>query len=220
MMQCASVRTAGARAWRSRTKDLACETIPWRFTDKDAIAVSGQGKVPVLLDGERCVSDSWAIAEYLETTYPARPSLFGGVAGRALVRFVNQWTSEVLHMAIARAILPELYAILHEKDRDYFRSTREAALGISLTDLAAQREDALVQLCKTVQPLRSTLAAQPFLAGAAPNYADHVAFAAFQWARIASPVVLLAEDDTVRAWCERMLDAYGGIARAAPRATP
>ena len=89
-------------------KNVACETIPWRFTDKDAIPVSGQGKVAVLLDGERCVPDSWAIAEYLEATYPARPSLFGSVAGRALVRFVNQWTSEVLYMAIARAILPEL----------------------------------------------------------------------------------------------------------------
>ncbi|MFM7689412.1 MAG: glutathione S-transferase family protein, partial [Alphaproteobacteria bacterium] len=27
---------------------------------------------------------------------------------------------------------------------------------------------------------------------------------------------LLAEDDAVYAWRERMLDAYGGIARAAP----
>ncbi len=77
-----------------------------------------------------------------------------------------------------------------------------------------------MRLCKTLQPLRSTLAAQPFLAGAAPNDADHVAFAAFQWARIASPIVLLAEDDTVRAWCARVFDAYGGIARAAPRSTP
>ena len=51
-------------------KKLAVETIPWRFTDKAAIAFSGQERVPVLIDGERWVNDSWAIADYLETTYP------------------------------------------------------------------------------------------------------------------------------------------------------
>ena len=68
-------------------------------------------------------------------------------------------------------------------------------------------------------PLRTTLAQQPFLAGAAPNYADHIVFGAFQWARVASPVEILAADDAaIRAWRERMLDAYGGLARAASRA--
>jgi glutathione S-transferase len=56
--------------WRTRMalahKGLAFETIPWRFTDKEVIAFSGQGRVPVIRDGDRTVSDSWAIAEYLE----------------------------------------------------------------------------------------------------------------------------------------------------------
>ena len=34
---------------------LAFDTIPWRFTDKDAIAFSGQGRVPVLIDGDQIV---------------------------------------------------------------------------------------------------------------------------------------------------------------------
>ena len=72
--------------WRTRMalahKGLAVETIPWRFTEKDALAFSGQGRVPVIRDGDRVVSDSWAIAEYLEDAYPDRPSLFGG-ANRA-----------------------------------------------------------------------------------------------------------------------------------------
>jgi hypothetical protein len=45
-------------------KGLAVETIPWRFTDKGVIAFSGQGRVPVLVDGDRVVSDSWAIATH------------------------------------------------------------------------------------------------------------------------------------------------------------
>lgn len=68
--------------WRTKLalahKGIAVETIPWRFTDKDTIAFSGQGRVPVLVDGDRIVSDSWVIATYLEKTYADRPSLFGG----------------------------------------------------------------------------------------------------------------------------------------------
>ena len=58
--------------WRSRLalahKDLPVETIPWRFTEKEALAPSGQLLVPVLVDGDRWISDSWTIANYLEDT--------------------------------------------------------------------------------------------------------------------------------------------------------
>jgi glutathione S-transferase len=209
--------------WRTRFalahKALSTETVAWRFTEKDAIAFSGQGKVPVLVDGEHCIHDSWQIAEYLEATYPDRPSLFGSASEHALVRFVERWTTETLHPAIARVIAPDLLAILHEKDRAYFQTTREAAFGTTFAAMTLARDEALATLRQVLQPLRSTLAAQPFLAGAAPNYADQVAFGAFQWARVSSPLSLLAADDTpLHAWCERMLDAYGGIARAAQRA--
>jgi len=70
--------------WRTRMalahKGLSAETIPWCFTEKDAIAPHGSEKVPVLLDGETSIVDSWTIANYLEDTYPDRPSLFGGEA--------------------------------------------------------------------------------------------------------------------------------------------
>lgn len=62
-------------------KGLPFDTIPWRFTDKDAIAFSGQGRVPVLIDGDEVVSDSWTIATYLEDAYADRPSLFRGDGG-------------------------------------------------------------------------------------------------------------------------------------------
>ena len=68
--------------WRTRMalahKGLSAETIPWCFTEKDAIAPHKSEKVPVLLDGENSVANSWAIANYLEDRYPDRPSLFGG----------------------------------------------------------------------------------------------------------------------------------------------
>ena len=65
--------------WRTRMalahKGLAVESVPWRFTEKDAIAFSGQDRVPVMMDGDREVHDSWAIALYLDETYPRRPEI-------------------------------------------------------------------------------------------------------------------------------------------------
>lgn len=206
--------------WRIRFalahKNLPAETVPWRFHEKEAIAQSGQGKVPVLVEGDRWLSESWDIALHLEDAYPDRPSLFGGPAGRALARFVNQWVSQSLHPAIARVILPDLFTILHEADQDYFKRTREAAFGKSFEALAAERDQAIAALRQVVTPLRSTLSGQDFLAGDAPLYPDHVAFSAFLWARASSDVTLLEADDPINAWCERMLNAYGGLSREVP----
>ena len=55
--------------WHSRMalahKGLSVKTIPWRFTEKDRIAASGQGRVPVLVDAGRWIADSWTIANHL-----------------------------------------------------------------------------------------------------------------------------------------------------------
>jgi len=208
--------------WRARLalahKELPAETVAWRFTEKDTIALSGQGKVPVLVDGERWISDSWAIAEHLESTYPDRPALFGSAQGKALAFFINQWANDVLHPAVARVILPDIYAILHEKDRAYFRRTREARFGTSIEALAEQRDEALGNLRFVLKPLRDTLAVQAYLAGDTPNYADHAVFGAFQWARVVSPIDLVPDDDPITAWVGHMLEAYGSLARSAPRA--
>ena len=122
--------------WRTKLalmhKGLPFDTIPWRFTDKAAIAFSGQGRVPVLVDGEHVVFDSWTIATYLEDAYADRPSLFRGDGGRAVTRFVNAWADGVLVGGILRLIVTDILAHLDEKDRAYFRETREKRFGVTL----------------------------------------------------------------------------------------
>ena len=49
---------------------------------------------------------------------------------------------------------------------------------MSLAALAAERDERLAALREALGPLRTTLAQQPFLAGPAPNYADHIVFGA------------------------------------------
>ena len=196
-------------------KGLDFETIPWRFIEKDAIAFSGQRLVPVLVDGDRTVSDSWEIACYLESAYPDRPSLFGCATGEAHALFVKLWCDQVLQSIIFRIILPDLYARLHEGDKPYFRQTREARLGRTLEELAVPPDEGLASLREALGPLRSLAKRQGFIGGTAPSCADYIVFGAFQWARCMSPIRLLERDDPVFAWRDRLFDAFDGYARKA-----
>jgi glutathione S-transferase len=206
--------------WRAKLalahKGLEVETVPWRFTDKDIIAFSGQGRVPVLVDGVRTIADSWAIATYLEEAYPDRPSLFGGPAAVGITRFVNAWADGVLQAAMVRLIVSDIAAIVHDNDRAYFRESREKRFGMSLEEVTADRGDRIDAFRESLAPLRQTLGAQPYVAGATPAYADYIVFGSFQWARCCSSFELLAENDVVAAWRERMLDRFEGLARRAP----
>jgi glutathione S-transferase len=207
--------------WRTRFalahKGLPVETVPWRFTDTEAIAFSGQGKVPVIRDGEKTVFDSWTIAEYLEDTHPT-PSLFGGPGGRAHARFINAWADSVLTGGIAGFIVRDLVDTIDPKDRDYFRSSREKRFGVTLEEVQTGREERLAAFRETLLPLRLVLRRQPWFGGAAPSYADFILAGTLMWPRCASRFALLDAADPVAEWLERILDLYGGLGRSAPRA--
>jgi glutathione S-transferase len=205
--------------WRIRLalahKKLAVETIPWRFTEKGQIAASGQIFVPVLVDGDRWIADSWTIANYLENTFAAGPSLFAGPVGRSLTRFYSSFAD-----GLVSAIFPFLALdILHhvaDKDRDYFRTTREKRIGTTLEAFVADRDSKLAAFRASLTPLRNVLKAQPFFGGEQPLYADFAIFGPFQWARCISAFALLEPADPVRLWRDRLLDGFGGLARVAP----
>ncbi len=205
--------------WRIRMalahKGLEVETLPWRFTEKDALAFCGQSTVPVIVDGGKAVHDSWSIAEYLDAAYPDRPALFAGEESRALAYFFKFWCERTVHAAIMRVILVDLYASLHPKDQPYFRESREKRLGTTLEAFGADRNAALATLRGSLDAVRAALVLRPFMSGAAPAFADYILFGAFQWARAVSPIRLLEPDDPVYAWRERMLDLHGGLARLA-----
>src|SRR3954469_25881287 len=125
--------------WRTRMalahKGLGAEKIPWCFTEKAAIAPHKSEKVPVLLDGETSVADSWAIANYLEDSHPDRPSLFGGAGGRAMARFINAWGDIAVIGGIFPLIIADIPNNLADVDAAYFRKSREARFGKSLEEV-------------------------------------------------------------------------------------
>jgi glutathione S-transferase len=209
--------------WKTRMalahKGLEAEFRPWRFTDKEAISASGQGAVPVLVHNGQTIADSWRIAEYLDAAFPGQPSLFDGIAEKALCQFINHWADVTLTPGIARLLLKDIYASIAECDRGYFRKTREKRFGQSIEEVSADREMGVISFRRQLEPLRKCLANRPYLSGAYPLYADYCVFGFFMWARCISSFELLEADDVLNGWRERLLDAYGGLGRSAPCVT-
>ena len=205
-------------SWRTRLalahKGLDWQSQPVRVSDKAAIAFSGQDKVPILKDGNTVVSDSWKIAEYLEATYPERASLFGGSAGHGLTRFVNAFVDRQIVPKLAPLMMRDVLEIVDDGDAAHLRAGMEKIFKKSLEELAATRDTAIVDVRRALDPVRATLRAQPFLCGETPAYADYILFSPFQWARIVSAFDPLEAGDAIAAWRERMLDLFGGLARA------
>ena len=202
--------------WRVRLalhhKQLPFTSIPWRMTEKDRIAFADSERVPVLVDGEQTLADSWKILEYLDERYPEHSLEMH----RGELRFLRHWTEIVTFPGMSRMIVDEIHKTVHEKDQDYFRATREKVFGMPLEEVVADKEVKLEEFRKSLNPLRATLKAFDFLGGFRPNLADYLVFSGLMWARCTSPMPLLTEDDPVFAWREKMLDLFGSMARSVP----
>ena len=207
-------------SWRARMalrhKGLDFETLPVRLSDKSAIEFSGGKTVPVLRDSDTVVRDSWKIAEYLENRYKDSPPLFGGEIGRGVTQAFNTWADRVLVPAMLQVIAADIHERVDALDEGYFRETMEKALRMTLEESRAKRDAALLQLGRALEPLQATFKRQAFMAGAAPAYADYILLSVFQWARVMSPQEVLAPEDPLCQWRERMLDLHDGFARNVP----
>lgn len=108
--------------------------------------------MPVLVDAGQVLAGSWTIANYLELQYPGRQSLFGTPPGTPLTRFVESWTDRVLLPGLTPLILIDVFASLHEKDRDYFRSSREQRFGMTVEAACADREQRVIGFRRSLDP--------------------------------------------------------------------
>jgi glutathione S-transferase len=145
------------------------------------------------------------------------PSLFGGSGNRAHVRFINEWVEAVLLPSILPMIVFDLFNSVDPGDRAYFRESREARLGTTLEAAQADRERQLPAFNAMLSPLRATLANQPWLGGAQPNYADYIVGGTFMWPSCVSRFSLMETTGPVFDWWQRMLSLYDGLASKALR---
>ena len=208
--------------WRTRFalahKNLPAELVPVAFGDKQKIAFSGQQLVPILVEDGTTVSDSWKIACYLEERYPKAPSLFGGTVGQAEALFINHWCDRTVHPPLVQAIILDLFHNVRAEDQPYFRETREKRFGKSFEALHAERDTHLANARKGLEPARAVIGSQPYLGGAAPSYADYILAGTLQWVRLASAQEILAPDDPLRGWRDRVFDLFDGLAGKVPAA--
>ena len=209
--------------WRAKFalkhKGLDWRDEPMGFTEKQKIAFAQSQTVPVIHDGPMVVKESWAIAGHLDQAYPDKP-LFKDANALAYARFASGWVDTAVHVALFPIIVGDLYDRVRPVDQPYFRESRGKRLGT--TDFAAfqakAREKGVAAFRAVLEPARRILRDQKFLAGEEPAYPDYALAGGFLWARIASPLELLEQDDPVNAWRERMLDLFDGVGRKAKAA--
>ncbi len=197
--------------WRAKLalkhKGLAWRDEPMGFVEKQKIAFANSTTVPVIHDGTKVVKDSWAIACYLDEAYPAKP-LFANDPGRNHARFVNGWADTSVNPTIFPMVVADMVEICRPQDRDYVIDSRSKRIGTP--DFAGfqkkARETGLATFRAALEPARRVLREQKFLSGEAVGYPDYILLGTLLWPRTMSPKLeLLAQDDPVHAWRERML---------------
>jgi len=206
-----SVLIAGGHAWHWHTRDSKLRAIPGILLKKKQLVFLDK-RVPVLIDAENTISDSWEIAKYLETEYPDTPSL---KLDHGEVLFLKFWVEIVLHPELLQLLVMDIYNNLAKKDQKYFRESREKRFGKALEEIVINRDERLPRFQKLLNPLRTTLKKHDFVAGETPGFSDYIVFGAFQWARCISEFSLLNADDSVYSWREKMLNLHDGLAKKA-----
>ena len=208
-------------AWRVRMallhKGLEFEVVPWRFSEREALAASGHSSVPVIRDGNTWVGDSWNIACYLDRQYPERPLLMPAPCGEAHARLVAAICGATIFPAAVPIGVLQAYRLLSSACQPYFRESREAMFNARLEDVHADETQGPKRLAEALKPFDEVLAASDFLGGAGPTYADFLLFGILKWLDIVSVYAPLSGNTPSARWFARLNQAYGGYAGRVPR---
>lgn len=197
--------------WRTKAvlayKRMPYSTIPVRFSDKDKIAFSGQTRVPVITDNGITVCDSWTIAEHLEDKQPA-PPLFPGVGLKEACRFFNLYVDRAVHAALFPVVVTDIFTTIDPVDRQYFRTTREQRLGMTLEAIAAKRAEYRPALQAALADLDTAISGQDYFFGLF-TYADCCLFGTLKWATTVSAEPFFDSAPVLHAWWERIQHRLG-----------
>ncbi|SEE75806.1 glutathione S-transferase [Rhizobiales bacterium GAS191] len=159
--------------------------------------------VPVVEHDGRFVSESWAIAEWLDEAFPDLPRLFSSPAELAMGKFFDKWFGTAVLPPMFRSCVYQIFEHVRPEEREYFRATRERMFKQTLEAVAADSDMYIARMREALLPMRLALRRDPYLGGDQPNYADHIAWGAFVGFSYIVEKPLLAPDDPLHAWVER-----------------
>jgi glutathione S-transferase len=207
-------------SWRIRYalahKELKVEYRPTRFSDVETVKkLSGQKFVPILVDGQTVVHDSWNIVTYLEERFPDRPSLFEGSSSRAVTRLLNHWVDTTLHPPLRMLVFPDFIQCLCPEDRDYFVRSRETEFGMTVEQVRREGARWRKEFEAACLPLERLLGEQEFIGGHFPRYADYIVLSIFLQA-LCSAKDVLRPDSPIALWRSRMVGLFDGFREILP----
>lgn len=207
--------------WRVRMalkhKGLTFESIPWHFTETDRLAASGGKRVPVIVDGATVMGESSDIAAYLDRTYPNAPALMADDTARARAKFIESWCNATVFPPMRPLAVMSVFEIIADKDKAYFRESREHMLKARLEDLSTDPVAEAAALNKALGPAADALQQSNYLAGSSPDYSDYILFGTLMWPYMVCRNNPIDMTGSVGDWLNRMLDLFDGYARSAPR---
>jgi glutathione S-transferase len=165
--------------------DLRYESVEIDPSDRGAVkAVSGQEKVPVLVDGDTVIHDSTRILRYLVRTYGGGRLLPDDPRSRGLAWIVEEYADEVLGPLLARA------------------SRGGGAAGEPLTD--SGRAALKAELAHHYEALEQLLGGEDYSLGGRLSLADVALYAFLSRLELYSPRGIPPEYARIKAWYGRM----------------
>jgi glutathione S-transferase len=217
-LQLASGCTISPFVWATKYalkhKGFDIDIVPGGFTGILERTDGRSERLPVIVDDGRWVLDSWLIAEYLDDTYPERPSLFGHPSVKVLTKFLEGWLWRTAVTPWFGCYIKDYRDLSLPQDHEYVTNSRRAFLGGRSIEEAQQgRENRIPLVPPTLEPLRQLVTENRWLGGDSPNYADYRALSLFLWVGSIATTPPLTEDDPLRDWLDRGMDLYGGLGR-------
>ncbi|MGB3294431.1 MAG: glutathione S-transferase family protein [Phormidesmis sp.] len=152
----------------------------------DLYRLSGQRQVPVLKDGDEVVSDSTAIARYLDKKYPERPLIPHDAKQKGLCLMMEAWADESIGLNARKVMIGAFNqhpnfrtALLPISTPDLVKNVVSSVPGDVLSLLGtgvglgpSAVKSATEILRQDLEALCLILATQPYLCGEQPALAD------------------------------------------------
>lgn len=194
-------------------KGFDLDIVPGGFTGIPERTGGKTERLPAIVDDGKWVLDSWLIAEYLDETYPDRPTLIGDPSVKVLTQAMESWLWTTAISPWMTCFLKQYRDRCLPQDHEYVTESRERMFGRKIEDIIVGREDRLPKVPPTLQLMRNTLAQNKWFGGDTPNYADYRLLAVFLFTAAVADTPVLTDDDPLRDWIERGFDLYGGLGR-------
>ncbi|MGZ3234975.1 MAG: beta-etherase [Croceibacterium sp.] len=216
-LQLASGCTISPFVWATKYaikhKGFDLDVVPGGFTGIMERTGGKTERLPAIVDDGHWVLDSWLIAEYLDKTYPERPTLIASESEKVMTETLERWLWQTAIGPWMTCYIKTYRDRSLPQDHEYVTTSRERMFGAKMEDVILGREARLPQVLPNLELLRQTFAEHPWIGGESPNYADYRLLSVFLFCASVADIPPMTEDEPLRGWIDRGFDLYGGLGR-------